>query len=78
MRAAHSTTRALYASYNGPLYQVRRASDNATHDIGVLSAGGGADAIRERQSAAMQGFRLNCRMATIRHLSPSWAIVTDW
>ncbi|NUW44528.1 arabinofuranosidase catalytic domain-containing protein [Nonomuraea rhodomycinica] len=42
--AAHSTTRALYASYNGPLYQVRRASDNATRDIGVLSAGGGADA----------------------------------
>ncbi|MEU6721290.1 arabinofuranosidase catalytic domain-containing protein [Nonomuraea sp. NPDC046802] len=28
--AAHSTTRALYASYNGPLYRVRRASDNAT------------------------------------------------
>jgi hypothetical protein len=42
--AAHSTTRALYASYNGPLYQVRRASDNATRDIGVLSAGGYADA----------------------------------
>jgi hypothetical protein len=34
----------LYASYNGPLYQVRRASDNATRDIGVLSAGGYADA----------------------------------
>ncbi|MEU5314104.1 arabinofuranosidase catalytic domain-containing protein [Streptomyces sp. NPDC021562] len=42
--AAHSTTRALYASYNGPLYQVRRASDNSTRDIGVLSAGGVADA----------------------------------
>ncbi|MCX3058580.1 arabinofuranosidase catalytic domain-containing protein [Streptomyces beihaiensis] len=42
--AAHSTTRALYASYDGPLYQVRRASDNATRDIGVLSAGGYADA----------------------------------
>ncbi|MEW1838902.1 arabinofuranosidase catalytic domain-containing protein, partial [Nonomuraea angiospora] len=25
--AAHSTTRALYASYNGSLYQVRRSSD---------------------------------------------------
>src|ERR1700742_4361977 len=24
--AAHSTTRALYAAYNGPLYQVKRAS----------------------------------------------------
>ncbi|MFC5908436.1 arabinofuranosidase catalytic domain-containing protein, partial [Streptacidiphilus monticola] len=42
--AAHSTTRALYGSYNGPLYQVRRASDNATANIGVLSAGGYADA----------------------------------
>ncbi|MDH6222549.1 arabinofuranosidase catalytic domain-containing protein [Streptomyces pseudovenezuelae] len=42
--AAHSTTRALYASYNGPLYQVRRASDNTTRDVGVLSAGGYADA----------------------------------
>jgi hypothetical protein len=42
--AAHSTTRALYSSYNGSLYQVRRASDNATRNIGVLSAGGYADA----------------------------------
>src|SRR5690242_21759087 len=31
--AAHSTTRALYGSYSGPLYQVKRASDNATRDI---------------------------------------------
>ncbi|MEW9530000.1 alpha-L-arabinofuranosidase B [Microbispora sp. NPDC049125] len=42
--AAHSTTRALYANYNGPLYQVRRSSDNTTRDIGVLSAGGVANA----------------------------------
>ena len=28
--AAHSTVRALFASYNGPLYQVRRASNGAT------------------------------------------------
>ncbi|MBO3747585.1 AbfB domain-containing protein [Streptosporangiaceae bacterium NEAU-GS5] len=38
--AAHSTTRALFASYNGPLYQVRRSSDNTTRDIGLISAGG--------------------------------------
>jgi hypothetical protein len=38
--AAHSTTRALFAAYNGPLYQVRRASDNTTRDIGVVAAGG--------------------------------------
>src|SRR5262245_34563682 len=42
--AAHSTTRALYGSYNGALYQVRRSSDNTTRDIGVLSAGGYANA----------------------------------
>jgi hypothetical protein len=42
--AAHSTTRALFGSYRGPLYQVRRASDNTTRDVGVLAAGGVADA----------------------------------
>jgi non-reducing end alpha-L-arabinofuranosidase len=34
--AAHSTTRALYASYNGPLYQILRQSDGKTLDIGVV------------------------------------------
>jgi hypothetical protein len=34
--AAHSTTRALYASYGGPLYQVLRQSDGRTLDIGVV------------------------------------------
>ena len=38
--AAHSTVRALYPSYNGPLYQVRRMSDLQTKDIGVLTPGG--------------------------------------
>ncbi len=41
--AAHSTVRALFAAYNGSLYQVRRASDNTTRNIGVLSAGGYAN-----------------------------------
>jgi len=36
--AAHSTTRALYATYNGPLYQVLRQSDGRTLDIGVVQA----------------------------------------
>ncbi|OIJ91842.1 hypothetical protein BIV23_39260 [Streptomyces monashensis] len=36
---AHSTTRALFASYNGPLYQIQRASDHSYRDIGVLGAG---------------------------------------
>lgn len=42
--AAHSTVRALHSAYNGSLYQVRRSSDNATRDIGVLATGGFADA----------------------------------
>jgi hypothetical protein len=42
--AAHSTTRALFGSYSGRLYQVRRASDGATTDIGTLTAGGFANA----------------------------------
>ncbi len=47
--AAHSSTRALYASYNGPLYQVMRQSDGKTLNIGVvqpsaLDGGGYADA----------------------------------
>ncbi|MGA7675801.1 MAG: arabinofuranosidase catalytic domain-containing protein [Rhizomicrobium sp.] len=50
--AAHSTTRALYASYNGPLYQILRQSDGKTLDISVVQpvaspvpdAGGYADA----------------------------------
>jgi len=42
--AAHSTTRALFAAYNGNLYQVRRASDNATANIGLLAVGGYANA----------------------------------
>src|SRR4051812_6726905 len=47
--AAHSSTRALYAAYNGPLYQVLRQSDGKTLDIGVVQpnandSGGYADA----------------------------------
>jgi len=47
--AAHSSTRAMYASYNGPLYQVMRQSDGKTQDIGVVQpsatdGGGYADA----------------------------------
>ena len=39
--AAHSTTRSLYASYNGPLYQVMRLSDDALRNIGVVQPAGG-------------------------------------
>jgi len=53
--AAHSTTRALYASYNNRLYQVKRQSDGKVMDIGIVQSvaspvpdvGGYADAARQ-------------------------------
>lgn len=42
--AAHSTTRALYSAYAGPLYSVTRASDMKSKTITTLVAGGFADA----------------------------------
>eukprot|EP01052_Picozoa_sp_SAG31_P076543 SAG31_NODE_35828_length_319_cov_0.945455_1_plen_83_part_01 len=42
--AAHSTTRALYVAYAGPLYQVTRpAAGNATSDVHARAGGGWAD-----------------------------------
>lgn len=41
--AAHSTVRALFKDYSGPLYQVRRG-DGMTQDIPVLTPGGFANA----------------------------------
>jgi hypothetical protein len=72
--AAHSTTRALYSSYNGPLYQVLRQSDDKTLDIGVVppadlpvpDAGGYAN------SAAQDAFCANtyCWITKIYDQSP--------
>jgi hypothetical protein len=72
--AAHSTTRALYASYNGPLYQVIRQSDGKSLDIGVVQPvaspvpdpGGYADA------AAQDSFCANtyCWITKIYDQSP--------
>jgi non-reducing end alpha-L-arabinofuranosidase len=47
--AAHSSTRALFAAYNGPLYQIMRQTDGKKLDIGVvppnaIDGGGYADA----------------------------------
>jgi len=50
--AAHSTVRALYSAYNGPLYQVKRGSDGATMNIGTLSAGGYANAAAQNTFCA--------------------------
>jgi len=42
--AAYSMVRALYASYNGPLYQIQRSSDSSYLNIGLLAAGGDVNA----------------------------------
>lgn len=42
--AAHSSTRALYALYAGPLYQVTRGSDDTTKDIHPVYPGGPGNA----------------------------------
>jgi hypothetical protein len=50
--AAYSTVRALYGSYEGPLYQVQRASDQAVSNIGLLRPGGTADAAAQEAFCA--------------------------
>jgi hypothetical protein len=69
--AAHSTTRALYASYNGPLYQVMRQSDGTTLDIGVVQPSG-SDSGGYANAAAQDAFCANtyCWITTIYDQSP--------
>ena len=50
--AAHSTTRALFEAYDGPLYQVKRASDGTSTDIYPLTTGGYADAATQTSFCA--------------------------
>jgi hypothetical protein len=49
--AAHSTVRALYSSYAGNLYQVKRA-DGMTQDIPVKAPGGFADSAQQESFCA--------------------------
>ncbi len=56
--AAHSTTRALYASYDGPLYGIVRQSDGKSLDVGVVQATG-ADAGGYADAAAQDAFCAN-------------------
>jgi hypothetical protein len=64
--SADSTVRALYASYDGPLYQVKRASDGTTRAIRPLSAGGGANAAEQDSFCA----NTTCRITEIYDQSP--------
>jgi len=65
--AAHSTTRALYNSYDGALYQVKRSSDNRTEDIKPLSAGGVANSTAQDEFCA----GTSCVVQRIYDQSPS-------
>ncbi len=69
--AAHSTTRALYASYNGPLYQVLRQSDGKKLDIGVVQPGAG-DTGGYADAAAQDAFCANtyCWISILYDQSP--------
>jgi len=66
---AHSSTRALYASYHGPLYQVLRQSDGRTLDIGVVepTASPVPDAGGYANAAAQDAFCANtyCWITTL-------------
>jgi len=72
--AAHSTTRALYASYNGPLYQVLRQSDGRTLDVGVVQpvASPSPDAGGYANAPAQDAFCANtyCWISIIYDQSP--------
>eukprot|EP00729_Bicosta_minor_P008547 gene8547-29859_t len=65
--AAHSTTRALYAKYEGPLYNVTKPNGDSKL-IHVLSAGGFAD------KAAHDAFcspALDCVISNVMDQSPN-------
>jgi len=64
--AAYSTVRALYGSYNGNLYQVKRASDGTTTNIGLLAAGGYANAATQNSFCAST----TCTITEIYDQSP--------
>jgi non-reducing end alpha-L-arabinofuranosidase len=49
---AYSTVRALYAAYDGPLYQVTRTSDNTSITVVPLAAGGFANVAPQQQLCA--------------------------
>eukprot|EP00937_MAST-01D_sp_MAST-1D-sp2_P003997 g3997.t1 len=59
--AAHSTTRALLAAYDGPLYRVTRSSDGKSADVGLLKAGGFADIATQDSFCA----KLDCVISVV-------------
>ena len=64
--AAHSTTRALYAAYDGPLYKVTRSSDGSSVNVGVLQAGGFANIATHEAFCGLK----DCVIANVFDQSP--------
>eukprot|EP00051_Salpingoeca_urceolata_P008275 m.104771 g.104771 ORF g.104771 m.104771 type:complete len:488 (-) comp15665_c1_seq2:25-1488(-) len=72
--AAHSTARALYADYAGPLYTVFHNQSNRSEDIGVLTPGGFADAQQHEALCPYEGLCVITRVVDQsgngNHLAP--------
>jgi non-reducing end alpha-L-arabinofuranosidase len=64
--AAHSTTRALYAAYDGPLYNVTRSSDGMSANVTVLEAGGFANITMHDEFCT----QLDCVISNVYDQSP--------
>ena len=64
--AAYSMDRAMYAGYDGPLYQVTRASDGTTANIGLLATGGDVNASQQDSFCAST----TCTITEIYDQSP--------
>lgn len=64
--AAHSTVRALYGAYDGPLYKVTRSSDGMSANVGVLEAGGFANIKIHDEFCA----KLDCVITNVFDQSP--------
>jgi hypothetical protein len=69
---AYSTTRTLYSAYNGPMYQVQRASDEQTSDIYPVAVGGLADAAAQNSFCA----GTTCTITKLYDESPDWDDLT--
>ncbi|MDX6356200.1 MAG: non-reducing end alpha-L-arabinofuranosidase, partial [Streptomyces sp.] len=70
--AAYSTTRALSGFYDGPLYQVQRASDGDVQDIGLLAPGGNVDASQQDSFC----FGTTCTITKLYDQSGLWNDLT--
>jgi len=69
---AYSTTRSLYSTYDGPLYELTRALDGATTDVYPLFAGGPADATAQDSFCGSSP----CKITKVFDQSPDWDDVT--